>query len=174
MMRRLTPLVLILLATATCIGCDQITKDFARDHLLYGARLTLVDDLVHLVYAENAGIAFGIGAGWPSTVRFWLFIIGIVGVLIVIGVVAYRRRGMGRVFLSGITLVMAGGLSNLIDRLVNDGHVVDFLVLDVGAFRTIVFNLADVLVLLGTALLIVSALRAERSLRGRRTASPEW
>jgi signal peptidase II len=174
MMRRLTPLVLILLATATCIGCDQITKDFARDHLLYGARMTLVNDLVHLVYAENAGVAFGIGAALPSTVRFWLFIVGIVGVLILIGVVAYRRRGMGAVFLSGITLVMAGGLSNLIDRLMNDGHVVDFLVLDVGGLRTIVFNLADVLVLLGTTLLIIGALRAERGRGAVQSASSEW
>lgn len=172
-MRRFTPLTLILFATLTCIGCDQITKDFARDNLLHGARMTLVDDLVHLVYAENSGIAFGIGAGLPAGIRFWLFIVGIIAILTMIAAVAYRRRGRGPVFLGGITLVMAGGVSNLIDRLLNNGHVVDFVVLDVGGLRTVVFNLADVLVLCGAALLVVSAVYSERTPLESSLSSPK-
>lgn len=159
-MRKLTSVTLVLLVMVTCIGCDQITKDFARENLTYGSRLTVVDDLVHLIYAENAGIAFGIGARLPDQVRFWLFVVGIVGVLVMIGAVAYVRRERGATFIGAITLILAGGASNLIDRVLNDGHVVDFVVLDVGGLRTIIFNLADVLVLCGAALLIASALHS--------------
>lgn len=161
-MGKFLPLTLILLAALTCIGCDQITKDFARQNLLYGAQITLVEDLIHLVYTENAGIAFGIGAGLSNDVRFWLFVVAIFAVLFAIGVAAYYHRERGPIFLTGITFVLAGGASNLIDRLMNDGHVVDFVLLDVGVLRTIVFNLADVLVLCGATVLVISALRARR------------
>ena len=158
-MHRLTP-ILILAATLTCIGCDQITKDFARDNLAAGSSITVVNDLLHLDYAENAGVAFGLGAGLPPTARYGLFIVGIVGVLAFIAAAAWHRRRRGSLFLLGAALVLAGGASNLLDRLINDGHVVDFVVLNVGSLRAIVFNLADVTVLAGAALLVISAVRA--------------
>lgn len=158
-MRKVSTLLLLIVALTTCIGCDQITKDFARDNLMYGAPVTIVEDLVHLVYAENSGIAFGIGAELSETTRFWLFNVGVLAVLMTITVVAYRRRGQGALFLAGATLIIAGGVSNLIDRFINEGHVVDFVVLDLGGFRSIVFNFADVLVMCGAGLLVVSAFR---------------
>lgn len=142
----------------TSVGCDQLTKDLARDRLQYGPPLTLVDDLVHLVYAENAGIAFGLGSGLSERLRFWLFTVGIIGVIVAIGAVAYHRREQGPVFLAGITLLMAGGVSNLVDRLMNDGHVIDFMVLNIGMMRTVVFNLADVLVCVGAVVLVISTI----------------
>ncbi|MEX0821648.1 MAG: signal peptidase II [Rhodothermales bacterium] len=156
-MRKATLPLLTFLMTLTCIGCDQITKEYARDHLLYGAQITLVEDVVHLAYTENSGIAFGIGGEWSHVVRFWLFGVGIVAVLLVIAFVAYRRRERGPFFLGGLTLIMAGGASNLIDRMMNNGQVVDFVVVHVGGLSTIVFNLADILIVTGAVVLVVSA-----------------
>lgn len=158
----------------TSVGCDQLTKDLARDRLQHGPPLTLVDDLVHLVYAENAGIAFGIGSSLSQQVRFWLFTVGVVGVIFIIGAVAYHRREQGPMFLAGITLLMAGGLSNLIDRMLNGGHVIDFMVLNIGMMRSIVFNLADVLVCVGAVVLVLSTMVArgpERPLIHREAGS---
>ena len=160
--RTVYQLLLILLVVSTSVGCDQLTKDLARDRLQHAAPITLVDDLIHLVYAENAGIAFGIGSGLSGELRFWLFTVGIVGVIIAIGAVAYHRREQGPVFLAGITLLMGGGMSNLLDRLLNNGHVIDFVVLNVGPMRTIVFNIADVLVCVGAVVLVWSAVRSRQ------------
>lgn len=163
-MRQLTLPLLIILTTLTCIGCDQITKEYARDHLLYGAQITLVEDIVHLAYTENSGIAFGIGGDWSHVVRFWLFGVGIVAVLLVIAFVAYRRRHRGPFFVGGLTLIMAGGASNLIDRIMNNGQVVDFVVVRVGGLSTIVFNLADILIVTGAVILVFSATKCGLSM----------
>jgi signal peptidase II len=60
--------------------------------------------------------------------------------------------------LVGWSLVIGGGASNLIDRLVRDGRVVDFLRIGIGELRTGVFNVADAAIVLGLACLFASAL----------------
>jgi signal peptidase II len=59
------------------------------------------------------------------------------------------------VIVLGVTLILGGGIGNLIDRLVNDGHVVDFLNIGIGGLRTGVFNVADVAIMAGPVLLLV-------------------
>jgi signal peptidase II len=54
-----------------------------------------------------------------------------------------------------LALVAGGGISNLIDRLVFDGRVTDFLNVGIGSFRTGIFNLADMAILAGALLLIL-------------------
>jgi signal peptidase II len=49
--------------------------------------------------------------------------------------------------------VIGGGISNLLDRLIQDGGVTDFLSVGFGEFRTGIFNLADVYILLGSFIL---------------------
>jgi signal peptidase II len=46
--------------------------------------------------------------------------------------------------------VVGGGISNLVDRLLYDDGVIDFLSIGVGSFRTGIFNLADVYILVGS------------------------
>ena len=58
-----------------------------------------------------------------------------------------------------IALVVGGGLSNLIDRLVNEGRVVDFMQLGIGPLRTGVFNVADVAIMGGLAVMLVVVFR---------------
>jgi len=53
-----------------------------------------------------------------------------------------------------LALVAGGGLANWIERLWNDGAVTDFVSLGVGPLRTGIFNVADVFVLAGVAVLI--------------------
>jgi signal peptidase II len=56
---------------------------------------------------------------------------------------------------TALALVAGGGISNLIDRLLNDGRVTDFLNVGIGALRTGIFNVADMAILLGALLLIL-------------------
>ncbi len=46
-------------------------------------------------------------------------------------------------------LILAGGFGNLYDRAVNDGRVVDFMLLQIGPLKTGVFNVADIAILAG-------------------------
>jgi signal peptidase II len=56
--------------------------------------------------------------------------------------------------LAGLALLIGGGVSNLVDR-ISRGAVVDFLNLGIGSLRTGIFNVADMAIMSGIALLIV-------------------
>jgi len=62
-----------------------------------------------------------------------------------------------------LSLFIGGGASNLIDRLVYKGAVIDFLNIGIGNLRTGVFNVADVAIVAGAGLMILSGLSAEDS-----------
>jgi signal peptidase II len=76
------------------------------------------------------------------------------------------RSRLTRVDLIAYSLVLGGGLSNLIDRLVNEGRVIDFLMIRIGWLSTAIFNLADVAILSGFVLLVVRAWQEGRKEAG--------
>ena len=59
----------------------------------------------------------------------------------------------------GVSLFSAGGIGNLIDRIANNGSVVDFIRIGIGPVRTGIFNFADVAIMAGSLLLFLAALR---------------
>jgi lipoprotein signal peptidase len=65
---------------------------------------------------------------------------------------AVRRRSNALARL-GLTLFLAGGASNWIDRIVR-GSVVDFLNVGIGPVRTVIFNVADVAIMLGACIFV--------------------
>jgi len=67
---------------------------------------------------------------------------------------AIRGRWQGARLL-GVALIVAGGASNWIDRLVI-GSVVDFLNVGIGPVRTGIFNVADVAIMLGVMLIVLA------------------
>ena len=97
----------------------------------------------------------GLGARLPGSVRFWsltIFVgIALVGVLRFVWASQEINHPMG---ILGASLVIGGGFSNLIDRLLNDGAVVDFVSVGVGNLRTGIFNLADVAIMIGAGMLL--------------------
>ena len=62
----------------------------------------------------------------------------------------------------GLVLFLAGGASNLIDR-VAFGSVIDFLNIGLGPFRTGIFNVADVAIMAGVAILLFEGYRSQRA-----------
>ena len=62
------------------------------------------------------------------------------------------------IMLVALALMLGGGVGNLIDRLVNDGRVIDFMHVGVGVLRTGVFNVADMALMAGLGLMALSGL----------------
>ena len=155
-------LALLLLLAACCVGCDQGTKLIAAERLEGGPGRSLLFGTVRLVYAENAGAFLGLGSGLSEGLRNLL---AVATAVMVIGVFWMALRGAQKSMLHSISfaLVAAGGASNLIDRVLNDGRVIDFMVVGVGGLRTGVFNVADMAITAGALLLVALAFRQRSS-----------
>lgn len=89
-----------------------------------------------------------LGADFPDNLRFIIFT-AIVGVLLVGSLIYLLVKPMDKFsFITGL-LILAGGFGNLYDRALNDGRVVDFMLIQFGPLRTGVFNVADIAIMAG-------------------------
>ena len=162
-MTQLPRVLIVFLITLTCVGCDQATKLAAKQHLQNGPVYSYAGDTVRLQYAENTGAFLSLGASLPEPLRQLIFTI-LVGIFL-LGLIAYLllNRELEPFPVGCLSLVAAGGVSNLIDRIAYDGRVIDFLNVGIGPLRTGIFNIADLAITLGAILLLIENLRAARS-----------
>ena len=150
------------------VGCDQASKEVAQSRLQGEPKVELLGGVVTMAYAENPGAFLGLGDELPDGARVALLVVANLGILAALGWWAFRRRQEVLVRVAA-TLVIAGGVGNLIDRVLREGgRVVDFMVVGVGPVKTGVFNVADVAVMIGVGLLF---LQLARPARGARQAS---
>jgi signal peptidase II len=148
-----TRALLLLLVIVATVGCDRATKRFAAARLEGGGTHSYLGGTVRLAYAENTGAFLSLGATWPEWARRGALGTVVAASLIGIAYVAWRHRGGGPMLL-GLCLILAGGGSNLFDR-VAWGHVVDFMILRAGPLQTGIFNVADVAITLGVVLVLL-------------------
>jgi signal peptidase II len=153
-LRRISLVVLVLV---TCVGCDQLTKDIAKRSLAVSDPISLLDDSVRFEYTENTGAFLGLGSNLPREVRFLLLVIFTSVTLLALAGFALSAVRLSLAQWVGLSLLAGGGVGNLIDRILNDGAVVDFVRLQLGPLRTGVFNVADVAVMAGALLLLVES-----------------
>lgn len=154
MVPRLLKIVIFSTILLACIGCDQFTKHLASEHLKERGTFSFLGDTVRLQYMENPGAFLGLGSTLSPTIRFWLFTVMNIVVLI-----AVLWLGKDYWLLNGFTLslgalFLAGGIGNTIDRIRYNGMVIDFLNLGIGSLRTGVFNVADMAITFAVALLL--------------------
>jgi signal peptidase II len=75
---------------------------------------------------------------------------------------AVRSRGLRPLAVAGVALVLGGGLSNGVDRLLHGSVVIDFMSVGIGPIRSGIFNLADLTLELGVLLLLFAHFRLPR------------
>ncbi len=150
---------------ATSVGCDQVTKIAARQHLEGQGTQSFLGDTFRLTYTENYGAFLGMGSNLPDPVRNLIFV-GLVSIFLV-GFLVWilRTRELSRTALVSATLIIGGGIGNLIDRVLFDGGVTDFMNLGIGPVRTGIFNVADVWIVVGAAALLLLSPEARRGFR---------
>jgi signal peptidase II len=129
---------------------DQLSKILVVSNLDYIKEkepITLIKHLINLTYTENRGAAFGM-----LDEHRWVFmsvsVIAIVGVLVYL--FGFCKEGW--TFQIGLSLIISGGIGNMIDR-VALGYVVDMLEFDFMEFA--IFNVADSFICIGAGLVIL-------------------
>ena len=162
-MTRLPRAIIVFLITLTCVGCDQATKLAAKQHLQHGPAYSYAGDTVRLLYAENTGAFLSLGASLPESMRQLIFTV-LVGVFLV-GLIVFLllSRELTPFAVNCLSLVAAGGVSNLIDRIAYDGRVIDFLNVGIGPLRTGIFNLADMAITFGALFMLLESFRSRKS-----------
>ncbi|MFD0750429.1 signal peptidase II [Mucilaginibacter calamicampi] len=139
------------------IGCDRVTKQLAKEHLMYQEPRSYLHDTFRFEYAENTGAALGLGDSLPKVLSFWLLSMVPLAILIVLFVYVVRQLNkLGFLKLFSFCLILAGGLGNIIDRIVYDRHVTDFMNMGVSNIRTGIFNVADICVTAGVIGLFIA------------------
>lgn len=146
--------VFILLSIIILVGCDLQTKQIAKSELKGKLQQNYIAGTITLVYAENSGGMLSFGSELSDTIRFLIFRV-FVG-LVLVGMLIYTILVKNLVVykLIAFVLILSGGFGNLIDRIFQDGVVIDFIVLKAFSLSTGIFNAADMFVMIGMFIIL--------------------
>lgn len=164
MKTRIMQIVPALLVIFVSIGVDQLTKEYARNEIRDRGVIQLVDDYLIFVYAENEGAFLSFGSDIPEPFKFILLTLLPLGSLVVMAALLFLLPKLSYSDMMGLSLITGGGFSNIIDRLVHDGCVTDFINVGIGpVIRTGVLNIADLAITTGILTLIIRVFNEYRS-----------
>jgi signal peptidase II len=147
---------LFCLLSLSLVSWDKVTKDLAKAHLRDKPAQSYMGDTFRLEYVENTGAAMSMADDLSPEASFWLLSVGPLAILL--GLFAYVIRHIQEIRTSrmiGLCLIFAGGIGNIMDRLVFDRHVSDFMNIGVRNLRTGIFNFADLWITAGVVSLVV-------------------
>ena len=145
--------ILVLLAAAGLVGADQLIKMWATAQLQPVGAMPVVPHVIELRYVLNDGMAFSLLSGKQT----FLTIITSIALVAVLAYLMLKRPAPLET--AAWTLVLGGGIGNLIDRVLN-GQVVDYF--NFLFINFAVFNFADVCITVGVCLLVLSLILEER------------
>ena len=156
-MSRRTSLLSALALALVVFAVDQGIKSVVEGSMRLGESITLVSGFLSLTYIKNDGGAFGILGGSQMI----LLVGSTVAVVVVLWMLLSGRPSVPTMLRCG--LILGGAAGNLLDRL-NSGEVTDYIHFSFWY----IFNAADAAIVVGVGLLLLSALRPERT--GQRPA----
>ncbi len=138
----------ILLLIFAVVMIDQFSKYYIQSHMTLGMSLPVIPNIFHITYILNPGAAFGILE--HQTIVFIIIALGIIAAAVYL----YPRIPQSHYPLRiGSGLMVGGAIGNVIDR-IKTGYVIDFFDFRIWP----VFNVADIAIVCGVALIIYSLL----------------
>ena len=147
----------ILFVSAVLVLTDQISKTVVRNTMSLYESIPVIPEFFHLTYVTNDGMAFGIN--FP----LGIYVFSAISIIFT-GFLFWYLWSINDdeiVVRTGVALILAGAIGNLIDRIFL-GEVVDFLDFMIGDFHWYVFNLADSCVTVGLGFVLYDSLILNR------------
>ncbi|WP_460063859.1 signal peptidase II [Pseudomonas sp. H2_H09] len=145
-----------LLAGIAFVTVDQLVKLLALVSLQANS-LKIGSNPINLALelSLNPGAFLSLGAALPPQVKQLIFIVGVA--VVVAWAMGWSLSNWNQPLRKVLPLyaIALGGIANLIDRVFRDGHVVDYMVLNVGPAHTGVFNIADIAITVGALYLLI-------------------
>lgn len=155
------------LLSMVVVTLDQWTKWLAETKLSFHEPVTVIEPFLNWTLAYNYGAAFSLLAdagGWQK----WFFsgLALIMSVFLIVYLLKVPRQA--KLLSVGLALVLGGAVGNLIDRLLN-GKVTDFIhVHYADVWHYPIFNIADIGICIGIALIVIDMLFLEGKRQDKR------
>ena len=154
--RSQTDIFLSLLITISIVAIDRITKSFFS-HLLYpGESFPIIKGVFQMTLVHNTGIAFGL---FKDQGIVFIVIPFILIILLIFNIYFYRHnnQALTRHYIIAFSLILAGAIGNLIDR-ISYGYVIDFFDFIVWP----VFNVADSAITIGAVMIAIECFKLKK------------
>lgn len=152
------------------VSCDQISKTVVRQTIEKNERIELLDNNFVLTKVENTGAAYSLGADLAPVLKIILLQILPILVLLFLLRLLIIKTNYSKETIVGFTFIIGGGIGNLYDRIVH-GSVTDFMIMDIGIIKTEIFNMADVSIMLGSFIILITALITKKDTFFRETTN---
>lgn len=146
-------MTIIIILSIIFLIIDQITKILVVNSLVPGENIEIIKNIFSIIYTNNTGAAFSILLGK----RIFLIVVAV----LIIGVLLYyikRNKIEKKIDIIALSFMVGGSLGNLIDRIIR-GYVIDFISIKIGNYNFPIFNVADILIVIGVFLLLLSSRR---------------
>lgn len=135
------------------IVLDQLTKIWAISAFKNQEAIIYFADFFRFEYAENTGAFLSLGSQLSPMNRILILNVAVSLFLVYVAYVLLKKKLLFGHLLA-FTLLLAGGVGNLIDRIFR-GVVIDFMNMGIGSLRTGIFNVADMAIMAGLVLMIL-------------------
>ena len=148
---------------------DQVSKHSVVDNFYLYEQVTVIPSLFSLTLAHNTGAAFSFLSNEGGWQRWFLSCVAMIVSLFLVSWLRRMEKGEGWQACS-MALILGGALGNLYDRIAH-GYVVDFLLVYYKDWYFPSFNVADVAITIGAAMLILDMFRDQPRLERKKSES---
>jgi signal peptidase II len=156
--KALKPLAAVVFAGLIATA-DLATKAAIVERLAYGQQIELLPSL-NIVHVINQGAAFGLLATAGGWQRYLFIVVAVLASILIVWMI--RKPETGSAERAGLAMVLGGAIGNLVDRTARLG-VVDWIDVYVGVHHWPAFNIADIGITLGAAVIVLHALFGGRA-----------
>ncbi len=147
--------IAIILIVVVLVLIDQVVKFWALTYLAPIGTIPVINGLLSFTYVENRGAAYGSFSNYTQMLAVISFLMSI-GLIYLI--IKFDKYFEAKIIKYGLVLTLAGAIGNFIDRAFRS------FVVDMFQFTFIdfpVFNVADICVVIGTAIIMFGILFLE-------------
>lgn len=136
-----------LIASIILILLDQYTKLYITKTISLHEQVDLIEHVLYFTYFQNTGAAFSLLTGFGNV------FFGIITITALIFILYMFKETENKFMMIGYILVFAGAIGNFIDRMLLN-YVRDFIGVYIGSYAFPIFNVADICITVGFALIL--------------------
>ena len=149
----------IMLISLICLMLDFVSKQIVVNNMVIHQSITVIDSFFSITYAKNTGVAFSFLEGRVSfvvimTIIFLIFIFRYIKV-----------NTLDKIESTFYGMVIGGAIGNLIDRIIY-GYVIDFFDFNIFGYNYPIFNIADIMIVLGIFGILILEFKKGRGSNG--------